>query len=703
MNEYKNTKLTFEVRADILISQMTLEEKISQMLNKSPEIERLGIPAYDWWNECLHGVARAGIATVFPQAIGLAASWNKKLFAEMGEVISDEARAKHHDAIKKGKHDIYFGLTFWTPNINIFRDPRWGRGQETYGEDPYLTAQLAVPFIRALQGNDPKYYKITATAKHFAVHSGPEHDRHKFNAVVSEKDLRETYLPAFEACVKDAKVESVMGAYNRTNGEACCASTTLIQKILREEWNFQGHFVSDCAAIRDIFMYHNLTGTPEEAAALAVNAGCDLNCGEVYDSLMLAVEKGFVDEKTIDKSLKRILLAKFKLGMFDPLEQVPYSKIPYSVVDCEKHRLLALKAARESIVLLKNEKSILPLDKKLKKIAVIGPNANETEVLIGNYHGEPSNTITIFEGIKNAASNETEVVFTEGSKISSTSKKEIEKAINITENADVIIAVLGIDQSIEGEEGEEAGSAEGVSRADRNILELLPPQKYLLRKLHATGIPVILTLINGSPISDVWADENIPAVLEAWYPGEEGGTAVADVIFGNYNPSGKLPVTFYKSIDQLSPFDDYSMDGRTYKFLRDKPLYPFGFGLSYTSFEYNDLILSSEKIKIGETINLSVNITNTGEIAGDEVVQLYIKDTKASVRVPIKSLCGFVKVHLFAGETKKVNFTIEPSQMTVILDNGTSVVEPGEFEVIVGVHASACYCKRINFEVQPMK
>lgn len=678
---YMDTTLPVEERVRDLVSRMTLEEKISQMVHEAAPIPRLGIPEYNWWNECLHGVARAGVATVFPQAIGLAATFNEELVFEIATVISDEARAKHHEALRHSDRGIYKGLTFWSPNVNIFRDPRWGRGHETYGEDPYLTGRLGVAFVKGLQGDDPKYLKVVATPKHYAVHSGPEQGRHHFDAVVSKKDLRETYLPAFKECVKEGKAVSVMGAYNRTNGEPCCASKTLLQDILRNEWGFTGYVVSDCGAICDIHAHHQVTRSPEESAAIAVRNGCDLNCGRTYKSLLIAVQDGLISEEEIDMAVTRLFTARFRLGMFDPPEMVPYAQIPYEVNDCEAHRELALKAARESIVLLKNDNNLLPLSKELKSIAVIGPNARNLDVLLGNYFGTPSEYVTPLDGIRAKVGSKTKVWFAEGCDLAGTSKQGFSEAIAAVKRSDVVIMCLGLSPKIEGEEGDAYNSDAG---GDRLHLNLPGVQQELLETISAVGKPVVLVLLNGSALAINWATENVPAIIEAWYPGEEGGTAIADVLFGDYSPAGRLPVTFVKSLDDLPPFTDYSMQGRTYRYLDKKPLYPFGFGLSYTTFEYSNLILSSDAINAGESVSVSVDVRNTGEYVGDEVVQLYLTDLEASVPVPHRELRGVKRITLVPGEQKTVSFTITPRQMGLIDFEGRCILEPGRFCISVG-------------------
>jgi beta-glucosidase len=675
-----------EERVRDLVSRMTVEEKISQMVHAAPAIRRLGIPAYNWWNECLHGVGRAGIATVFPQAIGMAATWDIDLMHRTAVAISDEGRAKHHDAMNEdGDVEWYYGLTFWTPNINIFRDPRWGRGQETYGECPYLTARMGVAFVKGLQGDDPTYLKTVATPKHYAVHSGPEHERHHFNAVTDERDLRETYLPAFEATVREAGATSVMGAYNRTNGEPCCASTTLLQRILRDEWGFEGYVVSDCGAIRDIFAHHQVVDTPEEAAAMAVKNGCELNCGEVYRYLVVAVEKGLIDEAAIDLAVTRLFTARFRLGMFDPPERVPYAQIPIEVNDSAEHRALALDMARASIVLLKNADDFLPLPRDLKKIAVVGPNADDPVVLLGNYNGFPSASVTPLEGIRRKVGESVAVAYAQGCAIRSQDRSGFAEAVAVAQDADVIVAVVGLSQLIEGEEGQREGVEGGEhSTGDRVDIDLPGVQEALLQALHATGKPLVVVLVNGSAVATNWAEAHANAIVELWYPGEEGGTALADVLFGDVNPAGRLPVTFYRSVDDLPPFRDYAMEGHTYRYFRGVPLYPFGYGLSYTTFAYGLPRLSDLTPPPGAELTVGVTVENTGTRAGDEVVQLYLKDRVASVPVPTQQLVGFRRIHLAPGETQEVSFSVSPKQMSLILDDGRRVIEPGAFELFVG-------------------
>jgi beta-glucosidase len=816
---YKNPSLSIEARVNDLVSRMTLEEKVSQMMNAAPAIPRLDIPAYDWWNESLHGVARAGVATVFPQAIGLAATWDTDLMHRVADVISTEARAKYHDAIRKGDHSRYKGLTFWSPNINIFRDPRWGRGQETYGEDPYLTARMGVQFVKGLQGDHPKYFKVISTPKHYAVHSGPEQDRHRFDAITDLRDLYETYLPAFQACVTEAGAYSVMCAYNRYMGEPCCAQNKLLRTILRDQWGFPGYVVSDCGAVYDIYKFHKVAEGPAAASAMAVKRGTDLECGTDYRNLIEAVTSKLITPEEIDLSVKRLFTARFKLGMFDPVEIVPYARIPIEKNDSDEHRRLALQAARESIVLLKNQNGTLPLKKSLKKIAVIGPTADDIPVLLGNYNGTPSSYVTALKGIEQKLPGRVEfeqgcnlaedgpimrpvrdsalridgipglrgeyfsnrnlegaplLVRTDleidsnwnknkveglansnfsirwsGSLISKVSGRHnfavtgddgyrlwingakiidnwsthgtetrrasidlqagrsydikleyfqaggganirvdwgtpgdaTEKAVQLAKEADVVIFVGGISPELEGEEMNV--TSEGFKGGDRTTLDLPRVQEQLLKSVAAIGKPVVLVLTSGSALGVNWASDNVPAIVQLWYPGEEGGTALADVLFGDYNPSGRLPVTFYKSVDQLPPFDDYRMAGRTYRYFGGEPLFPFGHGLSYTRFEYAKLE-APMAVKAGENISLRVGVTNKGRVAGDEVVQLYIKHVNASVPVPIRSLQGFKHVHLTPGKTQTVSFSLTPRQLSVIDNQSRRIVEPGEIEIQVG-------------------
>ncbi len=676
------TENNFEARARALVSEMTLAEKISQMSNSAPAIPRLNIPAYDWWNECLHGVGRAGIATVFPQAIGLAATWDVPLIHQTAAVISDEARAKHHEFLRHGVTSIYTGLTYWTPNINIFRDPRWGRGQETYGEDPYLTARMGVAFVTGLQGDDPVYLKVVATPKHFAVHSGPEAGRAGFNVDVDARDLWETYLPAFEATIREAHAASIMGAYNRLDGEPCCASPRLLQTILRDQWGFDGFVVSDCGAIDNIYKHHKVVGTAPEAAALAVNAGLDIECGNTYQALSDAVAQGLISEATLDRSLVRAFTGRFRLGMFDPPEQVAYAQIPYAVNDAPEHRTLALQVAHESLVLLKNENGFLPLAKS-KRIAVIGPNADDPEILLGNYNGTPSSSVTPLAGIRAHVSKGVEVTYARGCGVFTPDRSGFDEAIALAQQVDVVIFVGGLSQALEGEEGQQEGIPQGMSsQGDRLRIDLPDIQESLLRALHATATPLVLVLLNGSAVAVNWANDHLPAILEAWYPGEEGGTAIAEALFGDYNPGGRLPVTFYKSVSDLPPFADYHMKERTYRYFTGEPLYPFGYGLSYTRFQYSDLSLSAAALMDGAALTVSVKVVNVGSVAGAEVAQVYVSAGRSGY--PLRQLAAFQRIHLDAGAAQTLTFTLAAQQFTRVLESGQRVLESGAFTVFVG-------------------
>lgn len=823
---YQNPNLTIDERVDDLISRMTLEEKVSQMIYNAPAIDRLEIPEYNWWNECLHGVARNGLATVFPQAIGLAAMWDTELMYRIGETISNEARAKHNIALSQGKRGIYQGLTFWSPNINIFRDPRWGRGMETYGEDPYLTAQLAIQFIRGLQGNDPRYLKLVATAKHFAVHSGPEPERHSFEVSVSEYDLRETYLPAFKMAVVDAKVEAIMCAYNSLYGNACCSNDPLLNNILRNEWGFKGHVVSDCWAISDIWQYHKQAKDAAEASAKAVKAGTDLNCGVSFQHLIKAVNDGLITEEELSIPLRRLFEDRIKLGMFDPPEMVPYSRYNRAHLDTDENKKLALEAAYKSLVLLKNENNILPLKKEIKTIAVLGPNANDEEVLYGNYNGFPSDPVTPLEGlrrkypekniiyepgcsiadniytfsivpsnclftnkdkmqngligeyfdntdllgesnferideniqfnwgdnspIKNSVSNQFSVrwsgylvpeksgVYALGAsgldgfqltfedsilvkfhtthgahkvykiiKLNAGQQYKIKlefkgsnrysfiqllwakvdedlenRAIEAARKSDVAILFMGLSPRLEGEEMEV--TVDGFKGGDRLNLDLPKSQENLLKKIHEIGKPVILVLLNGSALSINWADQNIPAILESWYGGQAAGTAIADALFGDYNPAGRLPITFYKSVDQIPPFIDYNMKERTYRYFTKEPLYPFGYGLSYTSFQYSIPLVNPLSINDGECAILSVDIKNDGNVDGDEVVQLYVKGRGIENNSALKTLKGFQRVHIKSGEVKNIKFEINKEMLEEFHEGEGFSAEPGVYKILIG-------------------
>jgi beta-glucosidase len=820
---FRDYSLPVEIRVNDLVSRMTTEEKISQLLFNAPAIDRLGIPQYTWWNEALHGVARAGYATVFPQAITVADTWDEDLMLSVANAISDEARAKYHEALRRGEHGIYQGLTFWSPNINIFRDPRWGRGHETYGEDPFLTGSLGTQFVKGMQGSDKKYFKTIATAKHFAAHSGPEPTRHNFNVQVSERDLQETYLSAFRMLVTEGHVYSVMGAYNQLRGMPCCVNTELFS-ILRNKWGFKGYFVTDCWALSDIHDFQNYTPGPAEAAALAIKAGTDLECGVDFSHLKEALDKGLVSDIDIDRACKRVMTARFRLGMFDPDSLVGYSQIPYSANCSDYNRSLARKAAQESIVLLKNDNNTLPLKRSCKTIAVIGPNADNWEALIGNYNGIPKCPVTVLEGIRKKATPEINITYAEGTDLTpdfhnlhvipscflmtddgkqgvkgeyfnnkemngkplftrnddkidfywdnnspspdmpvndfgihwttylvppvsgkyfigawgssdyqlffdghelfkyhgehsandqeapvdlkAGEKYKIEvyyrnwtgdadmkllwaqprenllaKAVETASGADAVVLVLGLSPRLEGEELKV--KTEGFSGGDRTSLNLPANQEELLDAIIRTGKPVTVVLMNGGPVASQQAQEKAGAVLLAGYNGVEGGDAVADVLFGDYNPAGRLPVTYYKSVDQLPAFENYDMTGRTYRYFKGIPLYPFGYGLSYSTFAYSDISLSP-KAETGDSVRVSVNVTNSSKTDGDEVVELYMTDEKASTPRPIRQLEGFKRINIKAGETKKVEFVLSPRQFSMINVEGKRVIEPGWFTISVG-------------------
>lgn len=845
---YQDTGRSFDERAADLVSRMTLEEKAAQMQNAAPAIERLGVPAYDWWNEALHGVARAGGATVFPQAIGMAASFDVPLMDQVSRTISDEARAKHHEAFRRGEHGRYQGLTFWSPNINIFRDPRWGRGQETYGEDPFLTARMGVSFVRGLQGDDPKYRKLDATAKHFAVHSGPEADRHHFDARPSTRDLYETYLPAFEALVKEGQVDAVMGAYNRVYGESASASHFLLRDVLRRDWGFKGYVVSDCWAIVDVWKNHKIVATREQAAALAVKNGTELECGEEYSTLPDAVRKGFIAEAEIDAALTQLFTARMRLGMFDPPEMVRWARIPASVNQSPEHDALSRRAAQSSIVLLKND-GVLPLSRKLRRIAVVGPTADDTMALLGNYYGTPAAPVTILQGIRDAAL-QVEVVHARGVDLvegredpaatplveaqylrpaagsserglrgeyfrsndlsgkpalvrvdaqigfrwdrgSPTdnlmargeagpgqgvpsdnfsirwsgqllppvsgsyrieaaandgfrlyldgrllldhwqpsdrlradsvsveleagraydvkmeyydgerdagvrlawnmpgAKPPFEAAVEAARGSDAVVFVGGLTGDVEGEEM--TVNYPGFAGGDRTDMRLPSTQRKLLEALHATGKPVVLVLTTGSALAVDWAKQNLPAILVAWYPGQRGGNAVADVLFGDVNPAGRLPVTFYKADEKLPAFDDYAMKGRTYRYFDGEPLYAFGHGLSYTRFAYSNLKLDHRSTVATQTVQATVKVRNSGDRAGDEVVQLYLRPKHPERERARKELRGFQRVTLQPGEERTLTFAFTPQADLRYYDDRAKAyaVDPGDYEAQIGASSA---------------
>ncbi len=841
--KYLNPNLSVEERVTDLISRLTLDEKVSQMVNSASAIGRLNIPQYNWWGECLHGVARNGLATVFPESIGLAATWDKSLMLKIGTAISDEARAKYNSAIKNNEREIYQGLSFWSPNINIFRDPRWGRGMETYGEDPYLTGQMAVQFIDGLQGNNPKYFKVIATAKHYGIHSGPEPLRHTIDVNVSDYDLRETYLAAFKACVEDAHVQSIMCAYNSFRGKACCGNDPLLNNILRNEWGFDGYVVSDCGAVADIYRGYHQAPDAVDASAMAVAAGTDLNCGSMYKNLKAAVKEGLVPEAIIDTSVKRLFIARFKLGMFDPPSMVPYSKINMSAVDSKEHRKLAVQVADESIVLLKNENNLLPLKKNIKTIAVIGPNADNNEVLLGNYNGYPSHAVTPLEGIEYKAGKKIKVIYEPGCNLadgmpslsiipskylftSSDKKKhgltgeyfnnhefkgnpvfvrtdsQIDfdwllgvprkdfalnnfsvrwngylvapktgqyeiggycfngvkiflddsmivnfynlhearddyakinleagksykigidyfentrfgiahliwnvpdenleaKALDAVKKSDAAVLFMGLSPRLEGEEMKV--NVKGFSGGDRVTLGLPENQESLIKKIAAIGKPVVLVLLNGSAVSVNWEEKNVAAIVESWYGGQAAGTAIANVLFGDYNPGGKLPVTFYKSVDELPPFTDYDMKGRTYRYFDGPVLYHFGYGLSYTTFSFKNLRLSKNQIAENGISKLFVDVTNTGKRAGDEVVQLYVKGKGVENHDAIESLKGFQRINLKPGEIKTIEFNITNETLQTYEEGKGFMVDKGTHTLLVGSSSSNEDLKPIDLTVE---
>ncbi|MFN8497200.1 MAG: glycoside hydrolase family 3 N-terminal domain-containing protein [Anaerolineae bacterium] len=679
--QYLNHTLPTEERVRDLLSRLTLDEKIAQLDNAAPAIARLGIPAYNYWGEALHGVARNGRATVFPQAIGMAATWDPALIGRVASAIGDEGRAKYHEALRRsGESGWYQGLTFWSPNINIFRDPRWGRGQETWGEDPFLTGEMGAAFVRGLQGDHPTYLKAAACAKHYAVHSGPESLRHGFDAEVSPRDLRETYLPAFEKLVREAKVEAVMGAYNRVNGEPCCASQLLLADILRGEWGFEGHVVSDCGALDDIHLHHKITADAAETVALALERGCDLCCGATNRHLGEAVRRGLITEADIDRALGRLLTTRFKLGMFDPPERVPFSATPMSVVGSNAHRALAYETALKSVVLLKNQDGFLPLTDRIRSLHVVGPAATSAEVLLGNYYGLNDGLTTLLEGIVGRVPEGTRVAYRMGSQLLHRNANTHDWLYQEVLESDVVIACVGLSPQLEGEEGDAIDSA---TNGDRTDIGLPPVQVRFIKKLAASGVPIVLVVTGGAPIALGEVADLARAVVFVWYPGQEGGRAVADVLFGAA-PSGKLPLTFPQSLKQLPPFESYAMAGRTYRYMEEEPLYPFGFGLSYTTFAYSDLTLAEDIVRAGRPLPLAFTLTNTGAVEAEEVAQVYLSHLTASAPVPRHSLVGFQRVRLAPGASERVTFTLTPQMMTVLDDDGRRALEPGRFRVVVG-------------------
>lgn len=675
-------------KAQALVSKMTVEEKASQLKFDAEAISRLGIPSYNWWNEALHGVARAGTATVFPQAIGLGATFDTQIMKQIGDCIAVEGRAKYNENLKHNDRDIYKGLTFWAPNINIFRDPRWGRGHETYGEDPYLTSRLAVEFINGLQG-DREYLKTAACAKHFAVHSGPESKRHFFNVSVSKKDLEETYLPAFEACVKEAKVEAVMGAYNRVNGEPCCASENLMKHYLREKWGFEGHYVSDCWAVRDFHESHRITERPEESVKMALEAGCDLNCGCTYQKILNAYHEGLIDENYITESCVRVFTTRYMLGMFDETE---FDNISYLEVESKEHLDISLKAAQESMVLLKND-GILPLNKnEIRTIGVIGPNANSRAALIGNYHGTASKYITVLEGIQNAVSDEIRILYSEGCHLwkqnceglsSKTQMDRLSEAAAVAEHSDVVILVIGLDETLEGEQGD-TGNAD--ASGDKKDLKFPAPQEKLLESMLKCDKPVIVLNMTGSAMDLRMADSAANAIIQTWYPGARGGEAAADILFGKISPSGKLPVTFYNSSEDLPDFEDYSMKNRTYRYYGGDVLYPFGYGLTYGNCNIKNV---KSTVNYNENhdftgVSVTVDVKNDSSVFTADVLQVYIKDKDSSFATMNPSLGGFLRINLGAKESKQFVIELDAKTFTSVDEEGIRRIYGKSFELFVG-------------------
>ncbi|MNP92720.1 Xylan 1,4-beta-xylosidase precursor [compost metagenome] len=698
--DYLNYQKPVEVRVQDLLKRMTVEEKASQVDQKAAAIPRLKVPEYNWWNEALHGVARAGLATSYPQPIGLAATFNTLEIYKMGVVVSDEARAKHHQFIREGKRGIYEGLTFYSPNVNIFRDPRWGRGHETFGEDPYLTGTLGVAFVKAMQGDNPNYYKTICTAKHFAVHSGPEKTRHSFNANPSKEDVWETYLPAFKMLAMEGKVYSFMCAYNSLWGEPCCTNPFLLSETLRKKWGFKGFVATDCGVAKDLFTTYKVSKDSIEGMARTIKAGVDSHCWGYPKAVVPAIEKGYLKKSELDTAVARLIRARIKLGMFDDDSVNPYSKIPMSVVNCEAHQKHALKMARESMVLLKNKNNVLPLSKSVKSIAVLGPNANDKVVPLGNYNGQPADVVTVLEGIKNVVEKTTKVEYMKGCFISDTLKYDRQKdfvpALALAKKSDVIVFVGGISPGLEGENGDTyLKEIDGFDGGDKTNLDLPSVQTALLKELKKLGKPIIFVMMNGSALAINWENDNLDGIVEAWYGGQAAGQAVADVLFNNYNPSGKMPLTFYKSMDDVPSFDDYSMDGKTYRYYSKPVLYPFGYGLSYSTFAYSNLKLSS-KTFTGK-IKITVTVKNTGKYDGDEVMQCYIHQQGSKA---IKELKGFQKVHLKKGESKNVIFELDADNlMRYNTQKDDLALVPGKTEVMIGVSSQDIKLKS-EFEIK---
>ncbi len=686
----------YRSRAKELISKMTLEEKVYQLRHPAPAIPRLGLKAYNYWNEAIHGVARSGVATVFPQAIGMAASFDDELIGRVADRISTEGRAKFAAQDEYDDRDIYKGLTFWAPNINIFRDPRWGRGHETYGEDPYLTSRLGVSFVKGIQGSDDRYLKAAACAKHFAVHSGPEAVRHSFDAKATKQDMRETYLPAFKALVEEAGVETVMGAYNRTNGEPCCGSKTLLIDILRKEWGFDGHVTSDCWAIKDFNEGHHVTNTPAESVAMAVNNGCDLNCGDLFAYLLQAVEEGLVTEDKIDNALENVLTTRFKLGLFDENGAAPYTGISYKDVDTDEARALNLEIAQSCITMLKND-GALPFDaSRIGTIGVIGPNADSRNALVGNYQGTSSEYVTVLEGIREEAKAAGIRIFaSEGCHLYKEKTEGLAQAGDrlsevraVCANSDVVVAVMGLDATLEGEEGD-TGNEYGSG--DKPNLKFPGMQQKVMDTIAASGKPYILVVLSGSALALDTEAGRANAILQGWYPGAQGGRAIARILFGKVSPEGKLPVTFYSEKNTLPDFEDYSMKGRTYRYMTEKPLYPFGFGLSYADFDEkidavkvngSDTPASAVAFKAGDKLDINVSIANKGRIDGGVTVQVYVESGIAGA--PVRQLKGLKKLHVAAGVTAHTTVTLDESAFVIFDENGEAKLNPGTYKVYVG-------------------
>jgi beta-glucosidase len=699
---FENTSLSIEVRVADLVARMTLEEKVAQMLNAAPAIPRLRVPAYNWWNEALHGIARTPYkVTSYPQAIAMAATFDTEALQTMADYTSTEGRAINNESTRQGKTGIYLGLTYWSPNINIFRDPRWGRGQETYGEDPFLTASLGKAFVNGLQGNDPKYLKTAACAKHYAIHSGPESIRHEFNAVVSDYDLWDTYLPAFKTLVVDAKVEGVMCAYNAFQEKPCCGNDLLMNTILRDQWSFKGYATSDCGGIDDFYKHHKTSPNAVAAAADAVMHGTDVECGkQAYKTLVDAVKDGLISEAQIDISVKRLFTTRFRLGMFDPIADVPYAQIPLSVLESPAHQQQALKMAHESIVLLKNQNHLLPLSSKLKKIAILGPNAANEKTLLGNYNGTPSKVVTPLEAIKSKLGTQTEVYYAQATDYTvAIDSAKLKTIIENVKDAEVIIYFGGISPSLEGEEMKV--NQTGFSGGDRTSILLPPTQTSFLQALkNATHKPIIIVMMTGSAIAIPWETAHIPAILNAWYGGQSGGTAIADVLFGDYNPSGKLPVTFYASDDDLADFKDYSMENRTYRYFKGKALYPFGFGLSYTNFDFKWISKPAKTYSINNQINCTIKLQNSGKLKGEEVVQAYIRYPQGEGRLPIKELRQFTRMALNAGKNDNLTINIPIKDLQKWSEKELKqTLHKGNYQLFIGSNSSDAQLAA-NFSIQ---